>query len=1414
MSKQYIITLGGEKQVWDEAKYLRNKDALASKYPDAKARELTAFGSDEQVKPGGSYLVTLGNEVQEWDSEKLNRNLGHLRQKYPEAQIHSIASDAPQQSVQPFQPTEFGRTTRVGDQVFKEGRDQSYLMEDGVSVNTAQQLRQQNEQEQFDAYAEGLPADEAEYIRAMREAGKGMQEIEEWKAKREAGAKRRDVRKGLRAAEDKVESAYETLNNNLHYRKQIKDATEGIAAFQQQIGEQLQQVNEQYPVIAKEYDPEALTGAVQRTRGVEGDAKERRLMAANHFAEQAREAMSAPFRYDDSRGLASMGKGVVEYLNDEATWRKLANVEYAQEIRKTLMKIEEASGRADGIAQKIENGDLSGVITPEEETMLMAWLQMADAQTMRAYDTSRAYKAGEGAAVSAEFMLQMALTGGLGKAVSAPVTKGVGKWLLKGVQNIGAKSVVGKAAQYAARKGARLVAGQSGNILGSVARTPFFWSTYGSIADRGTAVDDNGNVVSMGQAIAEGGLDTLTETITEGMGRATTEAIGSVLNVAGAGQIVKAISKTAPGKWTKETYKALSRSKFGQVAKATGYDGFAEEMLEEMDAAVFDYVRGNPDALRDYFKVDNLLTIAMSFAPFTILGGAVSGGQRLALERNLANATDTFSKTLANAGYSKEQIAYFLDATRDTTPQQMSQTLSSLVVDTQGKFGGAADAVVDGPQMFEAVKNYATAVMNYQAVNGVYEAQGEQQREAKRQEIESQYGQFWRVPAAVNQQTGETMEASPIVEVAQLNDGRQVFVTSSPSESGEMTAIDENGNQIFITESDIADMQMPDGSVTKATETQNLDSYLSYEIMKNKEGAQQERMTQQRNEQKAEMSAQLEVGSVVNVGTEEAPENALIYSMSPDGEMFILQMEDGSYREMSIDELAEINGTPIKVDTDEDLDNAEADALAVDKENSNKLREMQGLYGKFWTETVDEAGNALTVVETAVVDDAGTALLVVDSTEDGYVLATPPVETYVEKNAVVGVNTIPLNDYLQGVSVEDFGREDINEGLPESDEIVEVAAEQPIHIPTNEDGSVNQAAFWNSDPAGWAKWNDEQRQDGGANSQAFIAKNLAAAEAELQAMQEHYNAELNPDKMAAMEPAIQEKAARVAELQNLMQAYIPESGPIAQTTGAIQEQAEEPELAQQETSTTEPERTYESVLTDLFELGLSNEEVIENINANLEQARAAVEKQKKKVPKMQADAAAYVKAKQEYNNKLDELQSELDFWEDARSRLPEMPSQINMEKNPEPQNGLELAAYELGLREGGIKLQRESFLHHTGYGNSEARKFMGLFKSKQDGGMTIEQAGDRLMEIDREYNTGFFDQFDPNAGMTAILEVLGANKTIGELRSYVARQRQAEAQRDADAAYSAMMAGFEELRYTLLSEAEWISSQNTFSAGP
>lgn len=441
---------------------------------------------------------------------------------------------------------------------------------------------------------------------------------------------------------------------------------------------------------------------------------------------------------------------------------------------------------------------------------------------------------------------------------------------------------------------------------------------------------------------------------------------------------------------------------------------------------------------------------------------------------------------------------------------------------------------------------------------------------------------------------------------------------------------------------------------------------------------------------------------------------------------------------------------------------------------------------------------------------------VAQRTTDGVVVAMQDGSarqvSYEELGNYIGVNTTPLTDAQMDESEADALVADKTQREAELDQEyenlvsseveieeaqveVEQAVEAATPLPTKADGSVDQTALWNNDPVKWAQWNDEQRQDGGVNSLGYINAAITREESKVNKLTKAYDAEPDFDVRASMEPQIKEASERINRLVSLQQKYAPLMQAEAQQVAEGSEQAE-PVVANKDR-----ERSVESVVAALYDKGLDDAEVSANIDANIEEYEKKLAAQSKRAPKMGSDADAYLQKKQKYQEKMDEIQQELNFWTSARQaisklrenemQVPEAPGAVGMEKDPEPQNAVEFAARELGLKEGGIKLQRKSFAEHTGYGNEEMKKFFGLFKSKQDGGMTVEQAGERLMEIDRENNTGFFDQDDPNAGLDAILDALSANKTIGELRSYTARRRQEEAQQEADAAYSAMMADYE-----------------------
>lgn len=100
----------------------------------------------------------------------------------------------------------------------------------------------------------------------------------------------------------------------------------------------------------------------------------------------------------------------------------------------------------------------------------------------------------------------------------------------------------------------------------------------------------------------------------------------------------------------------------------------------------------------------------------------------------------------------------------------------------------------------------------------------------------------------------------------------------------------------------------------------------------------------------------------------------------------------------------------------------------------------------------------------------------------------------------------------------------------------EAVALESRHIPMNEDGTVNEAAFWEQDPEGYVQWNDEQNQDGGADSlqQIGITKAvLASLLAEAQQAQQT----TNPAERKAAKQRAQEIAEKIDRLTAIEASY-------------------------------------------------------------------------------------------------------------------------------------------------------------------------------------------------------------------------------------------------------------------------------------
>ena len=652
--------------------------------------------------------------------------------------------------------------------------------------------------------------------------------------------------------------------------------------------------------------------------------------------------------------------------------------------------------------------------------------------------------------------------------------------------------------------------------------------------------------------------------------------------------------------------------------------------------------------------------------------GTVTAGQTLAAENALINAKQELETIFDEMGYTDEQKAIAYEKLE-------AQAYPFAIEDAPANVVEAMDAY-----MHAASRN-----------NDLQQSRSQSEADEMRvveQAIVEQVGQeFWRQgePDQV-QEDGTVLANEPIVEIGTLPDGRVVYVLSEPNEIGEVAAVTENGEKIFVK----ADQFQGETTVT------TLGEFLSARVNQQRLDAEQARMAEEAAPQLEELKAKYEIGVPVNLGTEDSPIEGVVIAKKAEGDGVLIETPSGVLP-YTYEQLAEIEGAPIRVFTDEQI--AAAEAAEIEAAHAARQNEL--------------AQSSVQVEQAeAEADEAAT--------------------------------------------------------------LAEIATETPL--PLNPDGTVNEDALFKESPARWAQWNDEQAQDGGASSMEYIGGKLARAEQKLAELQAAYANEDSLNKKRGILNLINEQQAEVNDLAAVMQTYAP----------VIEEAVAEQEAQPVEIPTDKKgnkmyhlapqQQTMSELLNDF-----SVEEVRGFAEANINSAKKELAKDKAPVASDFAFPGEYQRKKAEYEAKREDLAAKEAYWTNIANTIDaELAKETSFQAQPmatetEPRTAVEMAAYALG--KGWIRLQRASVAAHTGYGNTELNKMIGLFAGQGKGGLTVEAAGEELVRIQNEmFDTRAIDENDPMAGANAILEALQTYATKGEMAKAVETNRMQEAQQEAD----------------------------------
>ena len=245
------------------------------------------------------------------------------------------------------------------------------------------------------------------------------------------------------------------------------------------------------------------------------------------------------------------------------------------------------------------------------------------------------------------------------------------------------------------------------------------------------------------------------------------------------------------------------------------------------------------------------------------------------------------------------------------------------------------------------------------------------------------------------------------------------------------------------------------------------------------------------------------------------------------------------------------------------------------------------------------------------------------------------------------------------------------------------------------------------------------------------------------------------------------------------------------------------------------------------EAELTREQADEHVAFMAKEAEKAVKAHENKKPTMKGSIAEFKHEEAAWEEKRSQLQREVDYWNavkaiqeattaeereaarleqeeaarweqqkrdmdkrlrDTAEKVKDVPEAVAILENSAPQTIDEVAAWLLSgtkvlwddvTTEGGRRL-KYGVSSHTGLGNGERRKLIGLFASAEKGGVSIDRlAEDAMQEACEEFGV----PYDNGEALDALISVISSAHTRGDITNYIVERRMDQAERTWAAAH-------------------------------
>lgn len=1093
-NKKYKIALpDGRTTVWTQEQFDKQGEALLSKYPDANIVTSEDYDPSASYEAGVAYgIQTPDGRSTYWDAEQFGKQGEALMSKYPDAKI-TVYNDASKSYWRQKAEEQKESITRFDQDnhefMFKHEMDK--ILYDSGEGNITE-----------DAYL----ADDAKY-----------NELATLKKKLQADYSNNPY----------VQAIYKT-------EAQYSD---GKAAEYDSIRENMRGDN---PFLGASRQMQSGTEAENDEYMLYGQAKDLARNTAKTFAV---ETAKAPGENGFVDYLRNYGKAYADVFSDPDFWsRGITEISRNLNLRDIMQKLESKGINLNEVTEKQLDENLTGA----EKALLSEFVRNVYAKATRAADMAPGYTAGQVSAESIGFMAEFLATGAIGRAMGAGIgaaeeasSAGLRSWIARELRKGSADAIessvkrslvnsLTKGGKEALTQGMKnVVRGASWAASGAysgIARpveqaiwhTALQPSTYRQISENLTRIDNNGELISAGNAIWGGVLDQMVENWSETMGGAVETVLGIPFKAAGwAGE--KVLGRTTLGQWGKW----LADSQAARVLHDAGFNGLIGEMGEEWlgNAARVGLGIMSKDDFKDFASWHDQLEMAASFAPMSLFGLGSSTYAAARQAKEYRQAAEAMRGVLNRAGMTEEEIADVMDVKH--TKKEIADALTPVI---QRIVHGRQDNTTATEDYITTLKFAQASAMN-EVVATAQSIEKEKEREMVRRGIGEELG--------ATSEGDERGRFTHIMKTDRLDaDGNpyelEAVTTVKDADGAEWFYMGDNGSQVvlkkrgenggkpmFLSQEQYA-QRVESGEYTETTQLAT--QFLDEEAEKIRTAEEQARTNQEVQDRYTALLNVFSQNPDINLGTEDAPMNGRVTGIGRDGiivdfgQPVLLNGVTRQIHKISLEQAGNAVGIDTAMRGDEQR---ERDSIDQEYLNRQKVSAYNKTYaGKEFT-LDGEPYRFVRMFEEPYLDESGTEQVRVTATD----ARGEDVEVVLPLEELQSQALTPQEQTRSDADQDEAGARVITETTGSLKDFRGNDIPMRINEKTGEE-EVDKREFKKRDPEAYYRWNDSRRGGNTSDSMEAIQADITAKTAEKDSLAAQRQGETDPDMRDELEGQI------------------------------------------------------------------------------------------------------------------------------------------------------------------------------------------------------------------------------------------------------------------------------------------------------